>query len=41
MTSCKCAKCKCVIESINERSNFVCEFCKSGDHIKKKSSVVQ
>jgi hypothetical protein len=34
MSKCHCVECNCSIEGLHERADFVCPFCKAGNHIR-------
>ena len=39
MSKCHCVKCECSVEGSLEYSDWICPFCKDGNHIEKTSTV--
>jgi hypothetical protein len=44
MTKCNCVQCDCTVEGLHEYVNWVCPFCKGGNHLtenKMHSDVIK
>lgn len=39
MSKCNCIQCDCTVEGLHEYSDWVCSFCKAGNHIENEIRV--